>query len=75
MNLAKKYKQLFEGKVKSNDTNLVKGKLTEGRGVMNNIKDAVKELMFDGNISEKEAAMELVFAISAEYKFDAKIKE
>ena len=42
----------------------------EGRGVMASIKDAVEELMFDGDISEKEAAMELVIAISDEYGFD-----
>ena len=29
MNLGKKYKQLFEGKTRSNDSNLVEGKLTE----------------------------------------------
>ena len=75
MNLGKKYKQLFEGKTRSDDSNLVEGKLTEGRGVMNNIKDAVEELMFDSNISEKEAVMELVTAISDEYDFDVKIKE
>jgi len=42
----------------------------EGRGVMDSIKDAVEELMFDGDISEKEAAMELVIAISDQYGFD-----
>ncbi len=42
----------------------------EGRGVMASIKDAVEELMFDGDISEKEAAMEIVIAIADEYGFD-----
>ena len=42
----------------------------EGRGVMNYVKDAIEDLMFDGDISEKEAAMELVIAISDEYGFD-----
>ena len=45
-------------------------KVNEGRGVMGSIKDAVEELMFDGDISEKEAAMELVIAISDQYGFD-----
>jgi len=54
---------------------LREGKLNEGRGVMDLIKNAVEELMFDSNISEKEAAMELVTAISDEYQFDAKLKE
>ena len=45
-------------------------KVNEGRGVMDSIKDAVEELMFDGDISEKEAAMELVIAISDQYGFD-----
>ena len=44
-------------------------KVNEGRGVMDSIKDAVEELMFDGDISEKEAAMELVIAISDQYGF------
>jgi hypothetical protein len=44
--------------------------VNEGRGVMDSIKDAVEELMFDGDISEKEAAMELVIAISDQYGFD-----
>jgi len=47
-----------------------KPKVNEGRGVMDSIKDAVEELMFDGDISEKEAAMELVIAISDQYGFD-----
>lgn len=44
--------------------------LSEGRGVMNYVKDAIEDLMFDGDVSEKEAAMELVIAISEEYGFD-----
>ena len=45
-------------------------KLQEGRGVMASIKNAIEELMFNGDMSEKEAAMELVIAISDEYGFD-----
>jgi hypothetical protein len=37
---------------------------------MASIKDAIEELMFDGDISEKEAAMEIVIAIADEYGFD-----
>ena len=47
-----------------------KMKLQEGRGVMASIKNAIEELMFNGDMSEKEAAMELVIAISDEYGFD-----
>jgi hypothetical protein len=65
----------LKNKLQIKGPTIPEGKLTEGRGVMNLIKDAVKELMFDGNISEKEAAMELVTAISDEYQFDAKLKE
>jgi len=45
-------------------------KINEGRGVMNYIKDAVEDLMIDGDISAREAAMELVIAIADEYDFD-----
>ena len=59
----------------ANISQLEEGKLTESRGVMNYVKNAIEDLMFDGDVSEKEAAMELVTAIADEYKFKAKIRE
>lgn len=71
----KAYQDKITGLHSDAELELKEGKLNEGRGVMDLIKDAVEELMFDSNISEKEAAMELVTAISDEYQFDAKLKE
>lgn len=59
---------LMEAKKKI--TEIIGEILSEGRGVMNYVKDAIEDLMFDGDVSEKEAAMELVIAISEEYGFD-----
>ena len=66
---------MMEGKniqetAKKKITEIIGEILSEGRGVMNYVKDAIEDLMFDGDISDKEAAMELVIAISDEYGFD-----
>lgn len=66
---------MMEGKniqetAKKKITEIIGEILSEGRGVMNYVKDAIEDLMFDGDISEKEAAMELVIGIADEYGFD-----